>query len=109
MSSWADKLIEIYFQNRPADLTQKLYKKNGFKPFEYWYFELSYILNSEWICDEAFCANISSTYLKDKYGLFISSTNFDSDDRQMLLEAFYKYLNIEKEMFPYNEQDIPTK
>ena len=43
MSSWADKLIEIYFKNRPADITQKLYKKNGLRPFEYWYYELSYI------------------------------------------------------------------
>lgn len=107
MSTWADKLIDIYFKNRPADITQKLYKKNGLKTFEYWYYELLYILNSNWICDDIFCNNIASSYLKDKYGINISSSDFESDDRQLLLEAFCKYLNIEIEMFPYNEQDIP--
>ena len=100
-------IIEIYFKNRPADITQKLYKKNGLRPFEYWYYELSYILNNDWVCDDQFCNSLSSRYLKDKYGTFISSSSFDSGDRQKLLEAFYKYLGIEKEMFPYNQESIP--
>lgn len=102
ISIWADKIINIYFKQRPADITQKIYKKYGFKPFEYWYYELLYILNMEtiWHTDEE--------YLKNKYGSdSISFINFDSNDRQLLLTSFYKYLGIEKDMFPYNESDIP--
>ena len=106
---WANNLIKIYFNQRPADITQKLYKKQGFKPFEYWFHELEYILNMDIVCNEQFCIDIDSNYLKDKYGINISVRDIDSLDRQSILEAFHNYLNIESNMFPYNENDIPKK
>jgi len=107
--NWANNFIKIYFNQRPADITQKLYKKQGFKPFEYWYHELEYILNLNLICNDQFCNQIESTYLKDKYGIDILVTEIDANDRQYIVEAFYKYLEIEPNMFPYNENDIQKK
>jgi hypothetical protein len=93
ISNWADKLINLYFNQRPSDITQKLYKKSGYKPFEYWYYELLYILNSNWSYDEIF-----SDYLKNKYRAnIISSANFDSLDREAILISFYKHLGIEND------------
>jgi hypothetical protein len=102
--NWANDLIKIYFKDHPADITQKLYKKQGFKPFEYWYHELEYILNLDFAWEE-----IGSQYLKDKYGIVISIADIEPSDRQYIVEAFYKYLNIESSMFPYNENDIQKK
>jgi hypothetical protein len=106
---WANNLITIYFKQRPADITQKIYKRQGFKPFEYWYHELEYILNLDIECNEAFCNELSSNYLKDRYGMRFSIKDITSNDRQYILEAFYTYLNIESNMFPYNENDIQKK
>ncbi len=104
ISEWAKILIFNYFNLRPYDETQKMYKRMGYKIFEYWYYELNFIMNKSWIIEED-----NHDYLLKKYKVNenkISSCIMDSKDRDELVKAFCNYIGVYRNSFPFGEEDF---
>jgi hypothetical protein len=85
--------MEIYWEMRPCDKTQQLYKSKGLKVFDYWRLELEYLTQSVWIKDEEFKSLKGIKYLLDKYPG--ETVVLDSLDRALLKRQFFYDLRVD--------------
>lgn len=64
---WIQSIMDIYWEMRPCDKIQELYKSKGLKAIDYWKFEIEYLTKSVWIKDEEFRSLKGIEYLLNKY------------------------------------------
>ena len=89
---WTKSIMDIYWEMRPCDKTQKMYKSKGLKALDYWRMEIEYLTQSVWIKDEEFKSLKGIEYLLDKYPG--ETVILDSVDREALKNQFFYDLGI---------------
>jgi len=94
---WITSILEVYWDLRPCDKTQQLYKSKGLKPFDYWKLEIDYLTKSVWIKDEEFLSLKGVEYLLFKYPG--ETVVLDENDRFLLKTHFLYDLGIDPRTF----------
>lgn len=94
MKHWTENILEFYWDMRPCQETQELYKRMGLSAFEYWKYEIMYLTESTWRRDECLPKYILDKYTGEKIQL-------DKDDKKVLRRAFIIDLGMIPDCFPY--------
>jgi hypothetical protein len=90
---WIESIMNIYWEMRPCEKTQNIYKSKGLNIFDYWRMEIEYLTQSVWIKDEEFKSLKGVEYLLDKYPG--ETVVLDSVDREALKNQFCYDLGID--------------
>lgn len=93
--SWTDVIMDTYWELRPCEETQALYKKRGLTCFDYWRLEIDWLINSTW--DKEFMYDVD--YLFDKYTG--QKIQLDDEDRETLMNRFITDLGMFPPIFPF--------
>lgn len=75
-------MLDIYWELRPCEETQALYKSKGLTPFDYWKYEIEYLTRSTWAKEPSL-----PPYLLKKYEN-IEKIQLDEEDREELTRGF---------------------
>ena len=94
---WIQSIMDIYWQLRPCDKIQELYKSKGLKAFDYWKLEIEYLTKSVWIKDAEFRSLKGIEYLLYKYPG--DTVLLDHIDRIALKNQFLYDLGIDPSTF----------
>lgn len=90
-------IMEIYWELRPCDKTQQVYKSKGFELLDYWNLELEYLTKSVWIKDAEFRSLKGIDYLLNKYPG--ETVVLDAIDQALLRTQFYYDLGVDPSIF----------
>lgn len=99
----AEALIVTYFENRPCDVVQDIYRSSGLKCYDYWEGELRHILIDSCLvaCDEV------PEYYRKKYpGPKIWIRDMDADDKKYIFNRFVIELGMYPGIFPFSLKDF---
>jgi hypothetical protein len=94
---WITSIMEIYWELRPCDKTQKAYKSRGLKMTDYWNMEIEYLTKSVWIKDAEFRSLKGVDYLLNKYPG--ETVVLDAIDRAFLRTQFFYDLGVDPSIF----------
>ena len=92
---WTRHILDVYWELRPCEETQDLYKSKGLLPFDYWRYELEYLTKSTWAKDESMPSYLLEKYRDDE------KIRLDDSDRLRLARAFVMDLGMIPDCFDF--------